>query len=176
MRLFIAADLPQEVKDELASLQKLLPAAKMSLAHDFHLTLKFLGEVTPAKAEVVKQLLGSVRLKPFTATTSGIGIFPSESYIRVVWAGIEPESEMARLQKQVDDALEKEFPREKGFKSHITLTRIKFVDNKRQFLQQLQKIEVKKIEFNVDSFKLKRSTLTKEGAVYEDIAVFGKGL
>ncbi|MBI2581222.1 RNA 2',3'-cyclic phosphodiesterase [Candidatus Woesearchaeota archaeon] len=177
MRTFIAVDLPQEVKDELANVQRQLSsavaaAAKMSLAHDFHLTLKFLGEITPAKMEVVKGCLSNVKFKSFSAAVSGIGVFPSESYIRVVWIGIEPEDGFIRLQKQVDDALEKEFPKEKNFKPHLTLARVKFVSDKEQFKQQLQQIKVKRTTFAVKELKLKKSTLSSKGAVYEDLAVY----
>ncbi|MBI2143234.1 RNA 2',3'-cyclic phosphodiesterase [Candidatus Woesearchaeota archaeon] len=180
MRTFIAVDLPEEVKSELANAQRQLSsavaaAAKMSLAHDFHLTLKFLGEITPAKVEIVKNCLGNVKFKSFSAAVTGIGVFPSESYIRVVWIGIEPEDGFIRLQKQVDDALEKEFPKEKGFKPHLTLARVKFVSNKELLKQQLQLIKVKSVKFTVNGFKLKKSTLTKEGAVYEDLAVYKLG-
>ncbi len=174
MRTFIAVDLPQEAKDELASVQKQLStaAAKMSLAHDFHLTLKFLGELTPAKVEAVKNCLSHVSFRRFTATVAGVGVFPSENYVRVVWVGIEPEDKFLQLQKEINDALDKEFPKDKGFKPHITLARVKFVQDKQQFRQQLQQIKAGSVKFAVDSFTLKRSTLTKEGPIYEGLAVY----
>ena len=174
MRTFIAVDLPQEAKDELAAIQKQLSAAaaKMSLAHDFHLTLKFLGEIAPAKVDVVKSCLSHVSFKQFTASFSGIGVFPSESYARVVWVGIEPEDDFVQLQKKIDDALDREFPKEKGFKPHITLARIKFVSDKRQFQQQLRQIKIQNVKFAAGSFKLKRSTLSNKGAIYDDLAVY----
>ena len=174
MRTFIAVDMPQEVKDELALVQKQFSSApaKMSIVKDFHLTLKFLGELTPAKVEVVKSCLGRIHFEGFTASVAGVGVFPTENYVRVVWVGIEPEDDVIRLQKLIDDALEKEFPKEKGFKPHLTLARVKFVSDKERFKQQLQQIKIRNIKFAVDSFKLKKSTLSNKGAVYEDLAVF----
>ena len=174
MRTFIAVDLPQEVKDELASAQKQLSAAaaKMIPAHEFHLTLKFLGEITPAKVDSVKNCLSNVRLKSFIAIVAGIGAFPNESYARVVWAGVEPEDDFVQLQNAIDDSLEKEFKRDKGFKPHLTLARVKFVSDKKQFIQQLRQIKLKEVKFPVESFKLKKSTLSDHGAVYEDLAVY----
>ncbi len=174
MRTFIAVDLPQEAKDEFAAIQKQLSAAaaKMSLAQDFHLTLKFLGELTPAKVDAVKSCLNSVSFKRFTASFSSIGVFPSESYVRVVWAGIEPEDNFVQLQKKIDDALDKEFPKDTNFKPHITLARVKFISDKELFKQQLQQIRIKNVRFAVDSFKLKRSMLSNRGAVYDDLAVY----
>ncbi|MBI3036207.1 RNA 2',3'-cyclic phosphodiesterase [Candidatus Woesearchaeota archaeon] len=177
MRIFIAIDLPNEVKEALIGAQKQLSfaAARMSIVKEFHLTLKFLGEITPAKVEVVKSCLGKVKFKSFSAAVSGIGVFPSESYVRVVWIGIELEEDVIRLQKLIDDALEKEFPKEKGFKPHLTLARVKFISDKNQFAKQLQRIKIKGGRFAVDSFKLKRSTLSNKGAVYEDLAIYTLG-
>lgn len=174
MRTFIAIDLPGEVKDSLLEAQRQLPkSARLSFAHDFHLTLKFLGEISPAKADIVKNLLGGIKFREFSAAVAGIGVFPSESCVRVAWAGVEPEDDLARLQRLIDEALEKEFPRDKQFKPHLTLARVKFVADKKAFLQQLRQIKVKEVKFDVNSFKLKRSVLRgSAGPVYEDLAVY----
>lgn len=173
MRVFIAIDLPQEVKDSLLEAQRQLPAAKLSFAREFHLTLKFLGEVTPAKVEAVKSCLSTVRFKPFSAALSGIGVFPSESYIRVIWVGVEPENGFMQLQQSIDEALEKEFPKDKDFKPHLTLARVKFVSDKNSFVQQLRQVKVKQVKFAVNGFKLKMSILRgREGSLYGDLAVY----
>ena len=172
MRTFIAVDLPEDAKKALSEAQKVIKAAKASFTKDFHLTLKFLGEITPQKLETVKHSLAAVKFKKFTTALSGVGVFPSESYIRGVWAGLQPEEEMIQLQRLVDEALEKEFKREKGFKPHITLARIKFVADKKGFLQQLREVKVKNVTFAVGNFKLKRSTLSSKGPIYEDLAVY----
>ena len=174
MRCFIAVDLPVNVKEELVSAQKQLSAAaaKMSLAHDFHLTLKFLGEITPAKVDSVKRLLANVKFKSFAARLAGTGAFPSQNAARVVWVGLEPEESFIELQQMVDDALRSEFKIEKGFKPHLTLARVKLVPDKQQFQRQLRQIKIRNIEFPVDSFKLKRSTLSSQDAIYEDLAVY----
>ncbi len=175
MRAFIAVDLPPEAKDELASVQKRLSpaAARMSLARDYHITLKFLGEVSAQQLEMVKSSLSQVRFKKFSAALGSLGVFPSEDRARVVWVGVEPEDDFVQLQKGIDDSIEKLFPKEKNFRPHITLARVKLVSDKKLFAQQLQQVKAKGIGFPVGEFKLKKSTLTREGAVYEDLAVYG---
>ena len=64
------------------------------------------------------------------------------------------------------------FPRDTRFHPHLTLARIKFVKDKQDFMDKLNKIPVKELEFSVKSFKLIKSTLTPEGPVYEDVAEF----
>ncbi len=175
MRCFVAIDMPEDAKDELRRLQEQIKQsrdAKASFAKDFHITLKFLGELTPAKAEEVKKKLGSCRFKKISAALDGIGVFPDERRIRVVWVGVQPEDEILKLQKCVDESLQKDFSKEKGFKAHITLARIKHVKDKERFLQLLRNAAVTKIKFEINEFKLKRSTLTPEGPVYEDLEAY----
>ncbi len=172
MRLFIAVDLPEEAKDELRNAQQHLPDSKLSKAKDFHITLKFLGEVQPHNAEEVNQQLQKVDFKAFNTSVDQLGVFPNEKYIRVVWAGIRPEEEMLMLQKKIDEIIGKEFPDDYKFSAHITLARVKYVENKTSFIEMLKKIKIKNISFTVDSFKLKKSTLSPKGPVYEDLESF----
>lgn len=176
MRCFIAIELPEEVKAELRKAQeqlRKLSGLKASFNKEFHITLKFLGEITPAKVENVKKNLESCRLRKSPVELGSIGIFPNESYIRVVWIGIAPEDEILKLQKQVDEALQKDFPKEKNFKTHMTIARIKYVGDKKRFVKQLQEIEFTRRKFEVASFKLMRSILGgKEGPVYEELASY----
>ncbi len=175
MRCFVAIDLPEEVKNELRRLQQQIIKScgsdlRASFTKDFHITLKFLGELTPPKADEVKKKLSSCRFKKISAALDGIGVFPSESRIRVVWAGVQPEKEILKLQKEVDEALQADFKKEKDFKAHITLARVKYVKDKEKFLKMLKGIEVKKIRFEAGEFKLKRSILGgSKGPVYEDL-------
>ncbi len=176
MRCFVAVDLPEEVKDELRRLQQKIRECsdlRASFTKDFHITLKFLGELTPPKAEEVKKKLSICRFKKSAAKLDSTGVFPNESRIRVVWAGIEPEDEILKLQKEVDEALQANFAKEKDFKAHITLARVKYIGDKKAFLQLLKNTAVEKIRFEVNGFKLKRSILTAEGPVYEDLEAYG---
>ena len=94
MRLFIAVDF-NDLGDYFAKLQKLLPKnAKLSLTKTFHVTLKFLGEVQPDKAEEVIDKLKNIKFEGFSVFLDNIGIFPTENYIRVVWVGIKPEEKI----------------------------------------------------------------------------------
>ena len=84
MRLFISIDF-NELKDYFIGLQEHLPKnAKLSLTKTFHLTLKFLGEVQPEKAEEIISALNKIKFEKFSVFLDSIGIFPTENYIRVV--------------------------------------------------------------------------------------------
>jgi len=172
MRLFIAIDF-NELKDYFIELQKLLPKnAKLSLTKTFHLTLKFLGEVQPDKIESIINILKNIKFRQFSVFLDSIRIFPSENYIRVAWVGLKPEDEVLELQKNIDESLKMLFKKEKDFKAHITLARVKYPEDKKQFLEQLKKIKVENKRIEIKDFRLIKSTLNPKGPVYEDLAVF----
>lgn len=172
MRLFIAIDF-NELKDYFLELQGLLPKnAKLSLIKTFHLTLKFLGEVQPNDADKVADILKKTKFQSFSVHLGSIGIFPTENYIRVVWVGLTSEENMLELQKSIDESLKGMFKKEKDFKAHITLARVKHPEDKKAFLEQLKNIKVESKKVEIKNFRLVRSTLTPKGPVYDDLAVF----
>ncbi len=173
MRLFIAIDF-NELRDYFIEAQKLLPKnAKLSLTKTFHLTLKFLGEVQPDKAEKIINILKNIKFRQFPVFLESIGIFPSENYIRVVWVGLKPDDKVLELQKNIDEALKELFKKEKDFKAHITLARVKYPEDKKQFVEYLKKIKIENKKIEIKDFRLIKSTLNPKGPVYEDLAVFG---
>ena len=178
MRCFAAIDLPDEFSEKLREIQSRLKAfgLKASFTRNHHLTLKFLGELSRQKAEHVKKALGRVRMKKFSVSLDGIGVFPGESSVRVVWAGLSPEDRIKALKKQIDESLQKDFEKDRDFKAHVTLARVKYVKDREKFLKFLESIEVNEIKFEVSGFKLKKSTLTTAGPVYEDLAYYGQSL
>ena len=173
MRLFIAIDLPDEVKAHLAAIQAIPEyIARISWVKqdNIHITLKFFGEVKDDAR--ILQALESVTAKPFTATLSQIGVFPSENYVRVIWAGLQDETPVFELHKLIDIALSRQFPMEKQFLGHITIGRVKFVKQKEEFKKMLHERKVESLSFPVNSFKMMKSTLTPEGPLYEVVREF----
>lgn len=174
MRSFIAIDLPEEAKQELAELQKQLPEAKKKIVEkqNLHLTLKFLGELSDFKISKCKEELKKISFEKFEAKLGKIGFF-SPSFIRVVFVSIEPEEKIKEMHSIIDNALAKAgMKKDERFESHATIARIKFVKDKQGFIKSLQELQVKPINFTVDSFSLKKSILSREGLVYEDILKF----
>ncbi len=174
MRLFIAIDF-NELKEDMIKLQGNTDEslAKLKKTATFHLTLKFLGQVSEDKVESIKEKLKEVKFEPFSLVLDKIGVFPSENYIRVIWAGVKPKNEIVELQKKIEKVLEEfDFKKDFKFHPHITLARVKFVNDKEKFVKNLEEIKVKEKKIEVKDFRLVKSTLTPKGPVYEDIAVF----
>ncbi len=177
MRLFVAIEIPEEIKEHIVKIQENIGTEKNKIRFvnkdNIHLTLKFLGEVQPNKLDDIKNNLKEIAFKPFSVVLDTIGVFPSENYIRVVWVGLKPEEPVLELQKNIDENLKKLFKKEKGFKPHLTIARVKYIEEKKQFVDKLKQIEVDNKKIEVNNFKLVKSTLTSKGPVYEELEVFG---
>jgi len=170
-RCFIALDLPQEAIDEIKRIQYAIKEntyfkGKFTEPKNLHLTLKFLGEIDTDKINAVKQQLKEIQLKPFEAELGEVSVF-SKRHIRIIW--IKLEGKVVELQKKVDEALVGLFKPEQRFMSHITIARVKSINDNRALLDYLQNLSCKEIKFNVDRFLLKQSELFPEGPVYKDI-------
>ncbi len=172
MRIFIAIELPERVKQEVVKIQKEidrlgLVKGKFVFPENLHLTLKFLGEISESELRSVKDKLENLKFDNFDVHFDKVGVF-SEEFVRIVWIGLEGEGLFA-LQKIIDELLEDIFPKEHNFMAHITIARPKFVEDKEVFLKELEKIDFEKVNFGVDKVVLKESKLTNRGAVYSDL-------
>ncbi len=173
MRLFIAVEASEEVKDYLKEIQNKIKKAGIRLTKGFHLTLRFVGEVPDEKVDHLKKSLSDMRYEPFKAKLNGMGYFPEEGKLRVAWVGLHPEDKIKELHEKVDDAVAKiGFQRDTRFKSHITVAKVKFMKNKREFKDKILSINVKPMDFMIDKIKLIKSTATDTGHVYDTIAEF----
>ena len=171
MRVFICVELSDEARKEIARIiekieQTGLINAKYVEPENLHLTLKFLGEVEDSKIEEIKKQLNKIKFKKFKARLGSLGVFTPQ-YIKILWVELLGE-EIYKLKQEVDKLLESLFPEEKGFSSHVTIARVKSLKDRRVFLDMIQKEKLTG-EFEVSNIKLKSSTLTPEGPVYEDI-------
>ena len=178
MRLFVAIRIPETIREELVTLQKKIgnDYAKIKWVEqdNMHMTLKFLGDVDEDKTALVRQSLNSVEYESFGAEFSGTGGFPGESYIRVIWAGLEPADRISGLHETIEESLYSlGFPRDKKFSPHVTLGRVRFVMDKKALSDAvLSTGSFRSAEFPVNEFFLIKSTLTPEGPVYENLSGF----
>lgn len=166
VRVFIALELPEGVRQEIEKIQKSLPEfeGKLTEKENLHLTLKFLGEIDEEKLVKVKTQLGKVRSRKFQAELSELGVF-TPSFLKIAWIEIK---NCDGLQKEIDNKLGDLFKPEKRFMSHLTIARIKKADRK-TFLNELGNIQFNKRKFLIDKFYLKKSTLAEKGPIYETI-------
>jgi 2'-5' RNA ligase len=128
MRIFIAIDLPNEIRKELKELQRTLrpltTSARWVAPESIHITLKFIGEVPDKRIEEIDGELSGLTWKPFTVSVRGVGFFPGSRSPRIFWAGMEAPT-MQSLTEKLDSRMERlGFEKEKrAFRPHITLAR-----------------------------------------------------
>ena len=175
MRLFIAIDLPDELRKELTRLRTALApsteTARWVASESIHITLRFIGEVPEKRVEEIDAALTGLTWKPFTITVRGVGFFPGTRSPRVFWAGMEAPT-MQNLAEQLDSRMERlGFEKEKrAFRPHITLARARDsrIDSS-LVTAASQYAEHQFGAFTVDRVFLFRSILKPSGAVYEKL-------
>jgi RNA 2',3'-cyclic 3'-phosphodiesterase len=129
MRLFIALDIPGEVRSQLSAYMERVrgyaPEVRWPRVEGLHVTLKFVGEVGDAKAEEIKNALATVKNPRFEVTFANVGFFPNPKSPRVFWAGVEGGEALPKLASVVDQSLETTgvAREEKAFHPHLTLAR-----------------------------------------------------
>lgn len=179
-RLFIAIHLPQAVKSGLLRLKTSIPTARWSDNRQFHLTLRFLGDIDQNRVGNVESALSQIALPAFEMSLKGVGCFPENinKPTRVLWAGISAPKTLFDLQKQVELAMIGAGfgEQDKPFSPHITLARLKtdkplgvvksFLDANRDYVSEI---------FQVTHFALVESRLDPRGAVYTDRRFFELG-
>lgn len=179
MRLFIACDIPDSIKESIVhaqiSLGKSDDKIKWVEKDNLHLTMKFLGETNKEILEKIKINLSSIKFDIITTSVSGFGFFPRKGNIRVIWAGLTNADIINNLRKSIDSSLERlKIPEESKFKAHITLGRVKYIADKERFYNDIKKTAegFRTDDFIIDKFILKKSTLTPAGPIYTDIESF----
>ena len=166
MRLFVAIELPQELKDALASVIASLKAqgarANFTRRENMHLTLAFIGE-THRLAEA-KAALDTVKARPFRVALGGSGAFGD-----LLWAGLRREPDLDFLAAKVREALNAAaFALDpKPFRPHITLARRAVCEGK-------PRLELPAVSAPVTEFVLMRSDRVDGRLVYTP--VFRKAL
>jgi RNA 2',3'-cyclic 3'-phosphodiesterase len=134
LRSFIAIELPGEIQQAIfrstASLQKALPKplVRWVAPQNIHLTLKFLGDVSPANLERVADALRlEVATHPaFSMSVGGFGTFPTSRRPRIFWIGLEALPVLLAVQRGVEAVAARMGypPEERSFSPHLTIGRV----------------------------------------------------
>jgi len=168
-RLFIAAELPERIRDEISDLYEAIPGARWAEDAKLHITLRFIGEADTVTAARIDSLLRTITFTPFTLNLKSTGFFPPRGRPRVLWCGISGSEELLRLQKQIERGLTSKagLPSEdKKFHPHVTIARLSDANDEKlaDFLTKNALFETE--EFMISGFTLYSSILRADGAVY----------
>jgi 2'-5' RNA ligase len=171
-RLFIAIEIPSEIRKKIYETAKAIEQDGIRRVEEenLHVTLKFIGEVSESKVQEIIAKLQKITCSKLECEAKTVGVFPNESYIRVVWVGLECP-ELAELAKYVSSALHGiGKPDDHVFSAHLTIARVKKKTDLNKFLQENKEKEFGR--FEISEFVLFESKLTPNGPVYTKIASF----
>ena len=171
MRLFIAIDIDDRLKDKIADLQKRFHGIDIKLVEkqNLHFCLKFLGEADESQINDIKAVIDKVakQFEPFEINIAGLNAFPSKNYVKVVFLEVKKGREIMKAISYMLEELGKE---NRDFIPHLTLGRVKSGQGKeklKKLLRELEDIEIGKMDVN--EIRLIKSELTPSGPVYEKI-------
>jgi len=184
LRLFVAIAVPEDVKARLAELQRELrerlgrPLISWTRPENFHLTLRFLGDVASNRVEELTRALATAAAPhaPLKLAVTGLGSFPNARRPRVLWAGIRDEADaLAELAHCVVEATNSfsSQPAEERFAGHLTLARIRRIhrEDSSTLDRFIQETSARSLgSWRAENVELVRSELHPSGSRYTALA------
>ncbi|WP_027487012.1 RNA 2',3'-cyclic phosphodiesterase [Allorhizobium undicola] len=125
-RLFTALEIPRSAALSLSLLRGGLPGARWIDVENYHITLRFIGDVDGRTADEIVDRLDRIERPEFSLTLNGIGSFGSKKP-HSLWAGVQPNAEMSALQGEIERICQRIGlpPDPRKFTPHVTLARLK---------------------------------------------------
>lgn len=125
-RLFTALEIPRNLALSLSLLRGGLPGARWIDVENYHITLRFIGDVDGRTADEIVDRLDRIDRPEFPLTLTGIGSFGSKKP-HSVWAGVAPSVEIHALQAEIERMCQRIGlpPDPRKFTPHVTLARLK---------------------------------------------------
>jgi len=176
MKIFISINLPQEIKNKLYEIPKIIGKGSAKIRFvpkkNYHCTMKFLGETTEEKLNEVIKKLSKINFKSFKIKIYGMGVFPDYNSIKIIWIGIQDTKELLYLYNAVDSETLNFTNSYMKYNPHITIGRVITVKSKNSLIKKINEIKFAPMEFEVKDFCLCESITTKDGVNYKTLKRF----
>ena len=172
-RLFVALDVPDDVRTALTALRTEFDGARWTKPEQLHGTLRFLGDTPEDRLAGLEAALAGVDTPPpLDLRLDGLTAFPSRRRPLVLVARVTPTDELMSLQQRIEDTVQRlGFEAEsRPFRPHVTLARLKHPDARA--VHDWLRAHTADATFTADAFHLYASTLQSSGAVHERLASF----
>lgn len=177
MRLFVAIDIPEEVKEKIYSTAKdfSMPGVSLTKKETYHVTMQFLGERREDELSSIKSALSEITAEKFRTHLSGVSYF-EPSRINVIFACVsEGKDEISGIYNKINSSLRRHgvfFEDEREYAPHVTISRIKHLNQgpKDKLLSLLERHSADDFgSVDVVSVLLKKSTQAPEGRIHETL-------
>lgn len=180
LRAFLAAELPPDLQD---AIQAATAGPRTAIGPELvrwvpprnvHLTLKFLGDVSPSSVDLIERVLETeaAKYQPFEVTVEGLGCFPNVRHPRVFWVGLSGPPALTSLQHDLDGATARlgYASEDRDFSPHLTIGRVRqnvASADVQKIRAEIERTKVGKIgTVRVDALHLFKSELQPSGSVY----------
>jgi RNA 2',3'-cyclic 3'-phosphodiesterase len=186
LRLFVAISTPEAVRNEITGVQRKLqqsvsPAAvRWTKPEQFHLTLRFLGDVPGERVAALQEAInvvchGSSALR---LRAQGVGFFPNARSPRVIWTGVnDGEGRLVDLQKKIESAVQSSTkePGTEKFAGHVTIGRVKHLNRPEieKLTAHAQAVQDRLLgEWTANEIEIIQSRLSPAGAQHSLLGAF----
>lgn len=178
IRLFVALEIPEPVKDKLIEIRKSLCYDEINFRWEpvekLHITLKFIGDINEKFLDPIKSdLLFLENYKKLDGLIKKFGFFFRDGIPSILWASLELNPEVNEIVAELEDLFTKyRIHKEKRkFKPHLTLLRIK-KDPGSDFINSFKAVNFEPLIFQSDKIILFQSELTKTGSKYYGLKTY----
>ncbi|HEY4344931.1 MAG TPA: RNA 2',3'-cyclic phosphodiesterase [Parvibaculum sp.] len=129
IRLFTALEIPDDIARRLEALQSGIEHARWIERENFHITLRFIGDIAEDVAAYVDEALADIPFEPFELELEGIGEFGGAKP-HAIWAGVKPTEPLKRLQARHESAMRRVglAPETRKYMPHVTLARLRAIE------------------------------------------------
>ena len=147
MRTFLGIPATEEIRKRAESpIEKIkIDGVNIVRPENLHFTVRFFGETDNSQLKEIEKKIDDLEIKSFKIRVGGVGVFPNESYMKVLWLGVTQGN------KKFTETLEKINNLFGGSKRkpvpHMTLARVKFVKDRKELLEKIN--EIKKIDLGM---------------------------
>ena len=179
LRVFIAIEIPLPIRQAISAQTESLrgalgPLVRWVPVENMHLTLKFIGDISPANVEMLEQTLTAETTgnAPFAMQIGGLGSFPTPRRARIIWIGIQAPAALASLQHGIESAAARlgYEPETRPFSPHLTIGRVRQpvrASDQQQVRAALERTQVGDLgAAEISAVHLFKSDLQPTGSVY----------
>jgi 2'-5' RNA ligase len=166
-RLFTALEIPSEIGARLSILRGGLPGARWVEPENYHITLRFLGDVDDRVATDAAELLDGISRQPLKISFGDLDAFGGERP-RAVFARVEPDAALMELQAEHERVLRRAglAPEGRKYTPHITLARLRDVPPRAVAEWLATRGGAPKMDFEAHRFVLMSSRANSGGGPY----------